>query len=146
MRNSAAARASWPTLDKYLFKTNFDSSLGDRSSAVHFRYFFRVLFYIFICFCLELCCVISEKQPWLQHVVFFIFFSAEEIHSLLKALVLFQFDKLASSLQSDYSELLQLINTGIPEIWHKGIQQSQTPVRDVHITYICCLKCLRYLK
>ncbi|KAI5100646.1 elongator complex protein 1 [Silurus meridionalis] len=52
----------------------------------------------------------------------------EEIHSLLKALVLFQYDNLASSLQSEYSELLQLIDTGIPEIWHEGLQQNQTPV------------------
>ncbi|MCI4381664.1 hypothetical protein PGIGA_G00254560 [Pangasianodon gigas] len=58
----------------------------------------------------------------------------EEIHSLLKALVLFQFDKLASSLQSDYSDLLQLIDTGIPEIWHEGIQQSQTPITGPNST------------
>ncbi|KAF5903355.1 elongator complex protein 1 [Clarias magur] len=58
----------------------------------------------------------------------------EEIHSLLKALVLFQFDKLASSLQTDYSELLQLIDTGIPQIWHEGIQQSQTPITGPNAT------------
>ncbi|TSK45876.1 Elongator complex protein 1 [Bagarius yarrelli] len=58
----------------------------------------------------------------------------EEIHSLLKALVLFQFDKLASSLQSDYNELLQLIDAGIPEIWHEGIQQSQTPITGPNST------------
>ncbi|KAK3526535.1 hypothetical protein QTP70_030761 [Hemibagrus guttatus] len=58
----------------------------------------------------------------------------EEIHSLLKALILFQFDKLASSLQSDYSELLQLIDASIPEIWHEGIQQSHTPITGPNST------------
>ncbi|XP_047675871.1 elongator complex protein 1 [Tachysurus fulvidraco] len=58
----------------------------------------------------------------------------EEIHGLLKALVLFQFDKLASSLQSDYSELLQLIDRGIPVIWHEGIQQSQAPITGPNST------------
>uniref|UniRef100_A0A4W4HKP5 Elongator complex protein 1 n=1 Tax=Electrophorus electricus TaxID=8005 RepID=A0A4W4HKP5_ELEEL len=43
----------------------------------------------------------------------------EEIHSLLRALVLFLFDVRASSLQAKYSELLQLIETSIPEIWHE---------------------------
>ncbi|KAI4885036.1 hypothetical protein NFI96_017717 [Prochilodus magdalenae] len=58
----------------------------------------------------------------------------EEIHSLLKALVLFQFDKLASSLQTDYSELLQLIEKGIPEIWNEGLQQGQTPITGPNST------------
>ncbi|XP_072524985.1 elongator complex protein 1 [Salminus brasiliensis] len=58
----------------------------------------------------------------------------EEIHSLLMALVLFQFDMLASSLQTDYSELLQLIEKGIPEIWREGLQQSQTPVTGPNST------------
>uniref|UniRef100_A0AAR2KWZ7 Elongator complex protein 1 n=1 Tax=Pygocentrus nattereri TaxID=42514 RepID=A0AAR2KWZ7_PYGNA len=54
----------------------------------------------------------------------------EEIHSLLKALVLFQFDMLASNLQAHYSELLQLMEKGIPEIWNEGLQQGQTLVRE----------------
>uniref|UniRef100_A0A3B4C934 Elongator complex protein 1 n=1 Tax=Pygocentrus nattereri TaxID=42514 RepID=A0A3B4C934_PYGNA len=53
-----------------------------------------------------------------------------EIHSLLKALVLFQFDMLASNLQAHYSELLQLMEKGIPEIWNEGLQQGQTLVRE----------------
>lgn len=58
----------------------------------------------------------------------------EEIHSLLKALVLFQFDTLASSLQTNYSELLQLIEKGIPEIWQEGLQQGQTPITGPNST------------
>ncbi|XP_036431639.1 elongator complex protein 1 [Colossoma macropomum] len=58
----------------------------------------------------------------------------EEIHSLLKALVLFQFDTLASSLQADYSELLQLMEKGIPEIWNEGLQQGQTPITGPNST------------
>uniref|UniRef100_A0A8B9H0Q9 Elongator complex protein 1 n=1 Tax=Astyanax mexicanus TaxID=7994 RepID=A0A8B9H0Q9_ASTMX len=62
------------------------------------------------------------------------FFTTEEIHSLLKALVLFQFDTLASSLQTNYSELLQLIEKGIPEIWQEGLQQGQTPITGPNST------------
>uniref|UniRef100_A0A8B9J6D8 Elongator complex protein 1 n=1 Tax=Astyanax mexicanus TaxID=7994 RepID=A0A8B9J6D8_ASTMX len=58
----------------------------------------------------------------------------DEIHSLLKALVLFQFDTLASSLQTNYSELLQLIEKGIPEIWQEGLQQGQTPITGPNST------------
>ncbi|XP_062847026.1 putative elongator complex protein 1 isoform X2 [Trichomycterus rosablanca] len=58
----------------------------------------------------------------------------EEMHSLLKALVLFQFDKPARSLQSDYSELLALIKTSIPEIWQEGLQQSNTPITGPNST------------
>ncbi|XP_030620667.1 elongator complex protein 1 isoform X2 [Chanos chanos] len=58
----------------------------------------------------------------------------EEVHSLLKALVLFQYDKQACSLQQDYSEILQLIETAIPEIWHEGLQQTQTPVTGPNST------------
>uniref|UniRef100_A0A673IG29 Elongator complex protein 1 n=1 Tax=Sinocyclocheilus rhinocerous TaxID=307959 RepID=A0A673IG29_9TELE len=51
----------------------------------------------------------------------------EEVHSLLKALVLFQFDGPASSLQRDYGELLQLMETALPEIWTENLQHGQTP-------------------
>ncbi|KTG41649.1 hypothetical protein cypCar_00026429, partial [Cyprinus carpio] len=51
----------------------------------------------------------------------------EEVHSLLKALVLFQSDGAASSLQRDYGELLQLMETALPEIWTENLQQGQTP-------------------
>uniref|UniRef100_A0AAR2J7K0 Elongator complex protein 1 n=1 Tax=Pygocentrus nattereri TaxID=42514 RepID=A0AAR2J7K0_PYGNA len=57
-----------------------------------------------------------------------------EIHSLLKALVLFQFDMLASNLQAHYSELLQLMEKGIPEIWNEGLQQGQTLITGPNST------------
>uniref|UniRef100_A0A8C1VGB2 Elongator complex protein 1 n=1 Tax=Cyprinus carpio TaxID=7962 RepID=A0A8C1VGB2_CYPCA len=56
----------------------------------------------------------------------------EEVHSLLKALVLFQSDGAASSLQRDYGELLQLMETALPEIWTENLQQGQTPVSHTH--------------
>ncbi|XP_026136123.1 elongator complex protein 1-like isoform X1 [Carassius auratus] len=58
----------------------------------------------------------------------------EEVHSLLKALVLFQFDAAASSLQRDYGELLQLVESALPEIWTDNQQQSQTPLTGPNST------------
>ncbi|XP_026872147.2 elongator complex protein 1 isoform X2 [Electrophorus electricus] len=58
----------------------------------------------------------------------------EEIHSLLRALVLFLFDVRASSLQAKYSELLQLIETSIPEIWHEGLQPGPAPITGPNST------------
>uniref|UniRef100_A0A8C1IST3 IkappaB kinase complex-associated protein n=1 Tax=Cyprinus carpio TaxID=7962 RepID=A0A8C1IST3_CYPCA len=58
----------------------------------------------------------------------------EEVHSLLKALVLFQFDGAASSLQRDYGELLQLMETALPEIWTDNLQQGQTPLTGPNST------------
>uniref|UniRef100_A0A671P1U3 Elongator complex protein 1 n=1 Tax=Sinocyclocheilus anshuiensis TaxID=1608454 RepID=A0A671P1U3_9TELE len=58
----------------------------------------------------------------------------EEVHSLLKALVLFQFDRAASSLQRDYGELLQLVETALPEIWTDNLQQGQTPLTGPNST------------
>lgn len=58
----------------------------------------------------------------------------EEVHSLLKVLVLFQFDAQASGLQRDYSDLLQLMETSIPDIWSENVQQGQTPVTGPNST------------
>uniref|UniRef100_A0A4W4HIZ7 Elongator complex protein 1 n=1 Tax=Electrophorus electricus TaxID=8005 RepID=A0A4W4HIZ7_ELEEL len=63
----------------------------------------------------------------------------EEIHSLLRALVLFLFDVRASSLQAKYSELLQLIETSIPEIWHEGLQPGPAPVRRTPVLTAQCI-------
>lgn len=62
---------------------------------------------------------------------------AEEVRSLLKALVLFQFDGAASSLQRDYGELLQLMETALPEIWTDNTQQGQTPVSHTQAPIDC---------
>uniref|UniRef100_A0A8C1L9Z2 Elongator complex protein 1 n=1 Tax=Cyprinus carpio TaxID=7962 RepID=A0A8C1L9Z2_CYPCA len=56
------------------------------------------------------------------------------VHSLLKALVLFQSDGAASSLQRDYGELLQLMETALPEIWTENLQQGQTPLTGPNST------------
>uniref|UniRef100_A0A4W5NSL0 IkappaB kinase complex-associated protein n=1 Tax=Hucho hucho TaxID=62062 RepID=A0A4W5NSL0_9TELE len=56
----------------------------------------------------------------------------EEVHSLLKALVLFQFDGQAGRLQHAYGEALQMIEVALPEVWQEGLQQTQAPVRDTH--------------
>uniref|UniRef100_A0A3B4WUV3 Elongator complex protein 1 n=1 Tax=Seriola lalandi dorsalis TaxID=1841481 RepID=A0A3B4WUV3_SERLL len=52
----------------------------------------------------------------------------EEVHSLLKALVLFQFDKQAEKLQLAYEEALQMMETAVPEVWLESLQNNQAPV------------------
>lgn len=53
---------------------------------------------------------------------------AEEVHGLLKALVLFQFDKQAEKLQLAYEEALQMMEAALPEVWPEGQQNGQAPV------------------
>lgn len=53
---------------------------------------------------------------------------AEEVHGLLKALVLFQFDKQAEKLQLAYGEALQMMEVALPEVWPEGQQNGQAPV------------------
>ena len=55
----------------------------------------------------------------------------EELHSLLKALVLFQYDRLAQKLQLAYEEALLMMEAAIPEVWSDGGLPSQTPVRGL---------------
>lgn len=52
----------------------------------------------------------------------------EEVHSLLKALVLFQFDKQAEKLQLAFEEALQMMEAAVPDVWPQGLSNSQTPV------------------
>uniref|UniRef100_A0A3P8PZ67 Elongator complex protein 1 n=1 Tax=Astatotilapia calliptera TaxID=8154 RepID=A0A3P8PZ67_ASTCA len=52
----------------------------------------------------------------------------EEVHNLLKVLVLFQFDKQAEKLQLTYDEALQMMEAAVPEVWPEGLQTSQAPV------------------
>uniref|UniRef100_UPI003AAE985C elongator complex protein 1 n=2 Tax=Centroberyx gerrardi TaxID=166262 RepID=UPI003AAE985C len=58
----------------------------------------------------------------------------EEVHSLLKALVLFQFDGQAEKLQLAYEEALQLMEAALTEVWQDGLQQSQAPVTGPNST------------
>uniref|UniRef100_A0A672ZN49 Elongator complex protein 1 n=1 Tax=Sphaeramia orbicularis TaxID=375764 RepID=A0A672ZN49_9TELE len=51
-----------------------------------------------------------------------------EVHSLLKTLVLFQFDKHAEKLQQAYDEALHKMEAAIPEVWPDGLQNNQAPV------------------
>lgn len=55
--------------------------------------------------------------------------SPEEVHNLLKALVLFQYDRQAQKLQLAYEEALLMMEAAIPEVWQEGALQSHTPVR-----------------
>ncbi len=50
------------------------------------------------------------------------------MHSLLKALVLFQFDKQAEKLQLAYEEALHMMEAAVPEVWPEGLQNAQAPV------------------
>uniref|UniRef100_A0A3Q1AT07 Elongator complex protein 1 n=1 Tax=Amphiprion ocellaris TaxID=80972 RepID=A0A3Q1AT07_AMPOC len=47
------------------------------------------------------------------------------VHNLLKALVLFQFDKQAAKLQLSYEEALQMMEAAVPEVWPESLQNSQ---------------------
>uniref|UniRef100_A0A8C9TA13 Elongator complex protein 1 n=1 Tax=Scleropages formosus TaxID=113540 RepID=A0A8C9TA13_SCLFO len=58
----------------------------------------------------------------------------EEVHSLLKALVLFGLDSQAQKLQQDYGEVLLLMEASIPEVWPEGQQQSSVPVTGPNST------------
>ncbi|XP_070819157.1 elongator complex protein 1 [Chaetodon trifascialis] len=58
----------------------------------------------------------------------------EEVHSLLKALVLFQFDKQAEKLQLAYEEALQLLEAAAPEVWPEGLQNNQAPLTGPNST------------
>uniref|UniRef100_A0A8C4E9K8 Elongator complex protein 1 n=1 Tax=Dicentrarchus labrax TaxID=13489 RepID=A0A8C4E9K8_DICLA len=53
------------------------------------------------------------------------------VHNLLKALVLFQFDKQAEKLQLAYEEALQTMEAAVPEVWPEGLQNSQAPVNTI---------------
>lgn len=55
---------------------------------------------------------------------------AEEVHSLLKALLLFQFDKQAEKLQLAYDEALQMMEAAVPEVWPEDLHHSQAPVNE----------------
>uniref|UniRef100_A0A8C9ELD2 Elongator complex protein 1 n=1 Tax=Pavo cristatus TaxID=9049 RepID=A0A8C9ELD2_PAVCR len=50
--------------------------------------------------------------------------SVKDVHVLLKQLVLFGFDEQAEGLQQVLEEVLQLMETSIPEIWTPALQQS----------------------
>ncbi|KAM3939198.1 elongator complex protein 1 [Leptodactylus fuscus] len=58
-----------------------------------------------------------------------------EVKNLLKVLVLFLYDTDARELQQTYQELLQLVETSIPDIWNPCAQPSAaTPVLGPHST------------
>uniref|UniRef100_A0A8C4E912 Elongator complex protein 1 n=1 Tax=Dicentrarchus labrax TaxID=13489 RepID=A0A8C4E912_DICLA len=58
----------------------------------------------------------------------------KEVHNLLKALVLFQFDKQAEKLQLAYEEALQTMEAAVPEVWPEGLQNSQAPLTGPNTT------------
>ncbi|XP_026186169.1 elongator complex protein 1 isoform X1 [Mastacembelus armatus] len=58
----------------------------------------------------------------------------EEVHNLLKALVLFQFDKQAEKLQVVYEEALQMMESAVPEVWPEGLPNNQAPLTGPNST------------
>ncbi|GAA6221988.1 elongator complex protein 1 [Lates japonicus] len=58
----------------------------------------------------------------------------EEVHNLLKALVLFQFDKQAEKLQLAYEGALQMMEAAVPEVWPEGLQNNQAPLTGPNST------------
>ena len=61
----------------------------------------------------------------------------EEVHGLLKALVLFHFERQAEKLQQIYEESLQTMEAALPEVWSDG-QNIQTPVRTITYLHNVC--------
>lgn len=70
---------------------------------------------------------------------------AEEVHGLLKALVLFQFDKQAEKLQLAYEEALHMMETSVPEVWPDGLHNNQAPVTDTRPQYQRYVVCTLHL-
>uniref|UniRef100_A0A7N9ARD8 Elongator complex protein 1 n=1 Tax=Mastacembelus armatus TaxID=205130 RepID=A0A7N9ARD8_9TELE len=67
----------------------------------------------------------------------------EEVHNLLKALVLFQFDKQAEKLQVVYEEALQMMESAVPEVWPEGLPNNQAPVTVTpHLSLLQSFFCL----
>uniref|UniRef100_A0A8C6KNG3 Elongator complex protein 1 n=1 Tax=Nothobranchius furzeri TaxID=105023 RepID=A0A8C6KNG3_NOTFU len=58
----------------------------------------------------------------------------KEIHGLLRALVLFQFDKQAEKLQRVYDEALQMMEGSVLEVWPEGLQNTSAPVTGPNST------------
>ncbi|XP_056137038.1 elongator complex protein 1 isoform X2 [Lampris incognitus] len=58
----------------------------------------------------------------------------EEVHNLLKTLVLFQFDQQAEKLQLAYEEALLLMEAAVPEVWQEGLSQNQAPITGPNST------------
>ncbi|XP_060904535.1 elongator complex protein 1 [Labrus mixtus] len=58
----------------------------------------------------------------------------EEMHNLLKALLMFQFDKQAEKLQKAYEEALQMMEAAAPEVWPEGQQNNQAPLTGPNST------------
>lgn len=66
---------------------------------------------------------------------------AGDIHILLKQLVLFGYDELAGTLQQALEEVLQLMETSIPEIWTPDLQQSSVNPVCAHPQYLPTVQC-----
>ncbi|XP_062249522.1 elongator complex protein 1 [Platichthys flesus] len=58
----------------------------------------------------------------------------EEVHNLLKGLVLFQYDKQAEKLQLSYDEALHTMEAALPEVWPEGLQNNQAPLTGPNST------------
>ncbi|KAM3612355.1 uncharacterized protein V6R79_007268 [Siganus canaliculatus] len=58
----------------------------------------------------------------------------EEVHGLLKALLLFQFGKQAEKMQQLYEEALQTMEAALPEVWPEGLLNSQAPLTGPNST------------
>ncbi|XP_028315057.1 elongator complex protein 1 isoform X2 [Gouania willdenowi] len=58
----------------------------------------------------------------------------EEIHILLKTLVLFHLDKHAEKLQREYESALQTMEGALPEVWNEGLNSSNTQLTGPNST------------
>uniref|UniRef100_A0A8B9G9S9 Elongator complex protein 1 n=1 Tax=Amazona collaria TaxID=241587 RepID=A0A8B9G9S9_9PSIT len=67
--------------------------------------------------------------------------TVKDIHILLKQLVLFGYNEQAGTLQQALEEILQLMETSIPEIWTPDLQRSSVNPVCAHLQYLSCLLC-----
>ncbi|XP_077589151.1 elongator complex protein 1 [Stigmatopora nigra] len=58
----------------------------------------------------------------------------EEVEAMLKALLLFRFDKRAEELQLVFAAALQEIENAIPQVWPQGMRGSQVPLTGPNST------------
>lgn len=87
-------------------------------------------------------------MPWYQRItavysayfcklllLLLLFPPAGDIHILLKQLVLFDYNEQAGVLHQVLEEVLQLMETSIPEIWTADLQQSSVNQVCAHLQY-----------
>uniref|UniRef100_A0A7N6A6W0 Elongator complex protein 1 n=1 Tax=Anabas testudineus TaxID=64144 RepID=A0A7N6A6W0_ANATE len=77
---------------------------------------------------------LKEGSPMEDRALMYALGEIKDVHSLLKALVLFEFDKQAEKLQLAYEDALQMMAAAVPEVWPEGLQNNQAPLTGPNST------------